>query len=52
VATGDKIECWQVARRSLLRPGVVLQAVAFSPKDKVVYTESGNGIGQKWQLKK
>jgi WD40 repeat protein len=52
VANGDKIECWQAARRDTLRPGVVLQAVAFSPKDKAVYTESGNGIGQKWQLQK
>ena len=52
VASGDKIECWQAARRNALRPGVVLQAVSFSPKDIAVYTESGNGIGQKWQLKK
>lgn len=52
VASGDKIECWQVSRRNTLRPGVVLQAVAFSPKDKAIYTESGNGLGQKWQLKK
>ena len=27
-------------------------AAAFSPKDKAVYEESGNGIGQKWKLKK
>lgn len=52
VVTGDKIECWRAARRDVLRPGVVLQAVSFSPKDKAVYAESGNGIGQKWQLKK
>ena len=52
VASGDKIECWQAARRNALRPGVGLQAVSFSPKDLAVYAESGNGIGQKWQLKK
>jgi WD40 repeat protein len=51
VATGDKIECWQVARKQQLRPGVVIQAVAFSPNDKAVYSESGNGIGQMWNLK-
>ncbi|MFT7235540.1 MAG: WD40 repeat protein [Methylophagaceae bacterium] len=51
VATGDKLECWRAARRDALRPGVVIQAVSFSPKDKAVYTESGNGIGQKWPLK-
>ncbi|MBL1319764.1 MAG: hypothetical protein COA63_001710 [Methylophaga sp.] len=51
VATGDKIECWQVARKKALRPGVVLQAVAFSQDGKAIYSESGNGIGQKWLLK-
>lgn len=51
VATGDKIDCWQVARKNALRPGVVLQAVAFSVDGKAIYSESGNGIGQKWLLK-
>ncbi|MDB2705054.1 hypothetical protein N9Y67_00785 [Pseudomonadota bacterium] len=51
VATGDKLDCWQVARKQALRPGVVIQAVAFSPKDKAIYSESGNGIGQMWKLK-
>lgn len=51
VANGDKLDCWQVARRQALRPGVVLQAVAFSPDGKAIYSESGNGIGQKWLLK-
>lgn len=51
VATGDKIDCWQVARKNVLRPGVVLQAVAFSHDGKAIYSESGNGIGQKWIIK-
>ncbi len=51
VATGDKVDCWQVARKKALRPGVVLQAVAFSQDGKSVYSESGNGIGQKWKIK-
>lgn len=51
VATGDKIDCWQVARKQALRPGAVIQAVAFSQDGKAVYSESGNGIGQKWQIK-
>jgi len=51
VANGEKIDCWQVARRKQLRPGVVLQAVAFSPQGDAIYGESGNGIGQKWLLK-
>jgi len=51
VASGDKIDCWQVARKQALRPGVVLQAVAFSPDGKSIYSESGNGIGQKWKLR-
>ncbi len=51
VATGDKIDCWQVARKQALRPGVVLQAVAFSADGKSIYSESGNGIGQKWKIK-
>jgi WD40 repeat protein len=51
VANGEKIDCWQVARRQALRPGVVLQAVSFSSDGKAIYSESGNGIGQKWLLK-
>jgi len=50
-ADGQKIDCWQVARRQALRPGVVLQAVSFSPDDRAIYSESGNGIGQKWLLR-
>jgi WD40 repeat protein len=51
VASGNKISCWQVARKKALRPGVVLQAVAFSQDGKAIYSESGNGIGQKWNIK-
>jgi len=51
VATGDNIDCWQVARKQALRPGVVIQAVAFSRDGKAVYSESGNGIGQMWKIK-
>ena len=51
VPNGDNIECWQVARRQALRPGVVLQAVAFSPDNDAIYSESGNGIGQMWKIK-
>lgn len=51
VATGDNIDCWQVARQQALRPGVVVQALAFSADGKAIYSESGNGIGQKWLLK-
>lgn len=48
---GKKLDCWQVSRRHALRPGVVLQAVAFSYDGKSIYSESGNGIGQMWYLK-
>ncbi len=51
VASGDKVDCWQVARKQALRPGVVLQAVAFSPDGNSIYSESGNGIGQMWKIK-
>jgi len=51
VASGENVDCWQVARQQALRPGVVLQAVAFSPDGKYIYSESGNGIGQKWRFK-
>lgn len=51
VKNGDKVECWKVSRRQALKPGVVLQAVAFSADGKAVYSESGNGIGEKWTLK-
>lgn len=51
VATGDNIDCWQVARKQALRPGVVIQAVSFSADGKAIYSESGNGISQKWLIK-
>ncbi|PHS27458.1 MAG: hypothetical protein COA83_00120 [Methylophaga sp.] len=51
VLTGDKIDCWQVARKKALRPGVVIQAVAFSQDGKAIYSAAGNGITQKWQIK-
>lgn len=51
VATGEKQDCWQVARKNALRPGVVLQAVSFSQDGRAVYSEAGNGIGQKWHIK-
>ncbi|MCJ8271598.1 MAG: hypothetical protein MJK04_19630 [Psychrosphaera sp.] len=51
VATGEKQDCWQVARRQALRPGVVLQSVSFSQDGRAIYSEAGNGIGQKWLLK-
>lgn len=51
IANGSKIDCWQVARKQALRPGVVLQAVSFSADGRAIYSESGNGIGQKWNLK-
>lgn len=50
IANGTKIDCWQVARKQALRPGVVLQAVSFSADGMAIYSESGNGIGQKWTL--
>jgi WD40 repeat protein len=50
-ADGSNLDCWQVARRDQLQPGVVLQAVAFSPDGNAVYSESGNGIGQKWRIR-
>jgi WD40 repeat protein len=51
VASGDKQDCWLVARKQALRPGVVLQAVSFSDDGRAIYSEAGNGIGQKWLLK-
>ncbi len=51
VANGQKIDCWQVARRQALRPGVVIQAVSFSADGNAIYSEAGNGIGQKWRLR-
>jgi len=51
VASGEKLDCWQVARKKALRPGVVIQAVAFSADGKSIYSESGNGIGQKWKIR-
>lgn len=47
---GQNLDCWQAPRREALRPGVVLQALTFSADDKVIYSESGNGLAQKWRF--
>lgn len=47
VEDGRHVDCWQAPRRRAMQPGVVVQAVAFSP-DGAIYSESGNGLGQKW----
>ncbi|WP_438970105.1 WD40 repeat domain-containing protein [Methylophaga sp.] len=47
---GSPVDCWQAPRRQPLKPGVVLQAVTFSPDGKAIYSESGNGLAQKWQF--
>jgi len=45
---GTVIDCWLAPRRESLRPGVVLQALTFSQDGKTIYSESGNGLAQKW----
>jgi WD40 repeat protein len=45
---GENLDCWQSPRRESLKPGVVLQAVTFSADGKTIYSESGNGLAQKW----
>ena len=47
---GASVACWQAPRREALKPGVVLQAVTFSPDGTAIYSESGNGLAQKWQF--
>lgn len=52
VETGEKVDCWTATeKKGVLKPGVVLQAVGFSPNNKAIYSESSRGIGQKWKLK-
>lgn len=50
VAGGENLSCWQAPRKQALKPGVVLQALAFSEDGRFIYSESGNGLGQKWQI--
>jgi WD40 repeat protein len=45
---GENLGCWQSPRRESLKPGVVLQAVTFSADGNAIYSESGNGLAQKW----
>lgn len=52
VKKGENLTCWQAPRKDPLKPGVVLQALAFSEDGRFIYSESGNGLGQKWQIKK
>jgi WD40 repeat protein len=47
---GSVIDCWLAPRRESLRPGVVLQALTFSQDGKVIFSESGNGLAQKWSF--
>lgn len=47
---GAAVDCWQAPRRETLKPGVVLQAVTFSADNKAIYSESGNGLAQKWEF--
>jgi WD40 repeat protein len=47
---GKNLACWTAPRKDPLKPGVVLQALAFSPDGKFIYSESGNGLGQKWRI--
>lgn len=47
---GQNIACWQSPRREALKPGVVLQAVTFNTQGDAIYSESGNGLGQKWSF--
>ncbi|MCX4187695.1 WD40 repeat domain-containing protein [Methylophaga sp. OBS4] len=47
---GANVDCWQTPRRQALRPGVVLQAVAFDAEGQAVYSEAGNGLAQKWSF--
>lgn len=49
-ASGENLDCWQAPRRESLKPGVVLQAVTFNAEGTAIYSESGNGLGQKWSF--
>lgn len=45
---GTAIACWKAPRREKLKPGVVIQALMFSADGQSIYSESGNGLAQKW----
>jgi WD40 repeat protein len=47
---GKNLGCWNVPRKNALRPGVVIQSLAFSADGKYIYSEAGNGLGQKWRV--
>lgn len=47
---GTNLDCWTAPRKDPLKPGVVIQALAFSQDGKYIYSESGNGLGQKWRI--
>ncbi|MTI64055.1 WD40 repeat domain-containing protein [Methylophaga sp.] len=47
---GENISCWLAPRRDSLKPGVLLQALTFSPDGQSIYSETGNGLAQKWSF--
>lgn len=47
---GENLSCWQAPRRDSLKPGVVLQALTFGPDGQSIYSETGNGLAQKWSF--
>ncbi|HEC75445.1 MAG TPA: hypothetical protein ENI26_13930 [Methylophaga aminisulfidivorans] len=48
---GHAYGCWKIPRKAELKPGVVIEALGFSPDGRNIYSEAGNGLGQKWRFR-
>lgn len=48
---GQPVGCWFTPRKDALKPGVVVQALAFSRDGRSIYSELGNGLAQKWRIR-
>jgi len=51
VKTGERIKRWQARTRKQWKPsGAIVYAVAFTPDNQFIYSESSAGYGEKWSI--
>lgn len=52
VKSGDRISQWQARTRDQWKPsGAIIYAVAFTPDDQFIFSESSAGYGEKWSTR-
>jgi WD40 repeat protein len=52
IDNGKRVKRWQARTREQWKPsGAIIYAVAFSPNDRYILSESSAGFGEKWSIK-